>query len=199
MTGLHRVRTAAVALAILAVPWASAAGQGTAERTFVSGGRIRLDLSAGDYVVKGRQDDRIVVTWTSSDPDDKGSASIASDSGKSEATVTTRGKHARFVIELPARSDVHADLSAGDIRIEGITGSKDIGSWAGDVDIDIGRPDDYAVVDVAVKAGDISALPFKVSKSGILQSFSWKGPGRHTLRVRLTAGDLRLFTTPAGR
>lgn len=50
----------------------------------------------------------------------------------------------------------------------------------------------YAFIDTAVKAGDIRARTLNVSTGGLFRSFTWNGPGRHTLRVRLTAGNVRL-------
>jgi hypothetical protein len=108
--------------------------------------------------------------------------------------VRTTGPRNGFevVIEVPARTDLNVDLTAGDLRIEGITGNKDVGSWAGNIVIDVGRADEYARVDASVKAGDISAVPFNARKGGLFRSFTWKGPGQYTLKVNLTAGNLVL-------
>jgi hypothetical protein len=43
-----------------------------------------------------------------------------------------------------------------------------------------------------VTAGDLDASAFDVKQNGLFRSFSWKGPGRYTLTVQLTAGNLRL-------
>jgi hypothetical protein len=93
---------------------------------------------------------------------------------------------------VPTRSDVEIDMSAGDLDVRGIEGSKRVETWAGDVSIDIGQPEQYRLVEASVRAGDLSALPFKVSKGGLFRSFSWKGTGPYSLRVKLFAGDLTL-------
>jgi hypothetical protein len=93
---------------------------------------------------------------------------------------------------VPAQTDITTRLSAGDFRIRGITGNKDISSWAGNVVVEVSRPDEYKNVSASVTAGDIDASAFDVKKGGIFRSFSWKGPGRYKLTVRLTAGDLQL-------
>ncbi len=184
---------ASVSVVLLTAPvWAN---QGQQERPFVAGGQIRLDLSAGDYTIKAGRADRILVEWRTSSDDSQVRVSIAADAAAKTATILTDGPHnnVKVVIEVPSVSDLRLNLSAGDIRVIGITGNKDLGSWAGDIDIDVPHPEEYGHVDVRVIAGDITAQSFGAARSGLFRSFSWDGPGRYTLRVRLTAGDLRLF------
>lgn len=184
-----------VATALLLAPSAFAES-GSAEKPFVSGGRIVMNLSAGDYTIKAGRDDKIVVNWeTNHDPDDNVKVTIRTDIAGKKANVTTDGPHdnLRIVIEVPATTDLHVDVSAGNVRLTGITGSKDIGSWAGNVDIDVPRPDDYRLMDLAVKAGNIRARGIGVKKDGLFRSFRRSGPGRYTLKVRLTAGNLTLI------
>jgi len=188
-----------VIVAVLAGFWLTAAWaaaqEGSVERPFAAGGQVRMDLSAGSYTIEAGRDDRILVRWETRSADEAARVKVDIQRQGSAATITTRGPHDNFrvVIELPARADLHVDLSAGNLGIRGISGDKDVGSWAGNIDIQIGRGDEYALIDTAVKAGEIRARTLNVSKGGLFRSFTWKGPGRHTLRVRLTAGNLRLF------
>ena len=80
-----------------------------------------------------------------------------------------------------------------------IRGNKDIEMHAGDVDIDVGRPEDYKHVDAALWAGDLTATPFHVNKGGLFRSFDWNGNGPYRLHAHLMAGDLRLFSKSAER
>jgi hypothetical protein len=93
---------------------------------------------------------------------------------------------------VPTQADLYVRLTAGDLRVESIRGNKDIELHAGDVDIDVGRPEDYQHVDASVWAGDLTAAPFHVNKGGLFRSFDWNGNGRYRLHARLKAGDLRL-------
>ena len=97
-----------------------------------------------------------------------------------------------FTIEVPARSDIEIDLTAGDLEVRGIEGSKRIETWAGDVSVEIGQPEQYRVVEASVRAGDLTAAPFKVSTGGLLRSFNRTGNGPYSLKVKLFAGDLTL-------
>jgi hypothetical protein len=197
MRGVARgivISVVAFAALLLAATFAGAQ-QGSFERPFALEGKVRMDLSAGDYTIQPGRDDRILVRWETRSADEAAGVRIDIQRNGSVATLTTKGPHNNFrvVVEVPARTDLHVDLSAGDLTIRGISGNKDVGSWAGDINIDIGDGKEYASIDVAVKAGDITARPLNVSKGGLFRSFTWKGPGRNTLRVRLTAGDLRLL------
>jgi hypothetical protein len=182
-----------MALGMLALAAAAAADQGASERPFAPGGRVRLDLSAGAYSIRAGRDDRIHVQWEAR-PSESGQVHVDIQVNGTTATVRTSGPRSgfRITIELPARTDLNVDLTAGDLRIAGITGNMDVGSWAGDVIIDVGRADDYARVDAAVKAGEINASAFGVNKGGLFRSFTWKGPGQYRLKVRLTAGNVSL-------
>ncbi len=184
---------AVAGLSLAAVP--ARAQQGSLERPFVSGGKIRMDLGAGDYTIRAGREDRILVQWETRTADDAAGVKVDIRREGASATVTTKGPHSNFrlVVEVPARADLHVDLSAGHLRISGISGNKDIGSWAGNIDIDIGDTKQYSSIDVAVKAGDIKATPLNISKGGLFRSFYGTGPGHDTLRVRLTAGDLKLL------
>jgi hypothetical protein len=197
------VRMKAVALAGLAVIVLSAAAPSaqpsnpttpSIEKPFAPGGRIQLKLHAADYKITGRSDGKIRVMWRSDRPD--ALAGVRADinvTGRT-AVITTSGvkNSVSFTIDVPSRTDIEIDLTAGDLEVRGIEGSKRIESWAGDVSIDVGQPGQYRQVDASVRAGDISALPFKVSTGGLLRSFRWTGQGPYTLAVKLFAGDLTL-------
>jgi hypothetical protein len=192
MTGLRLAASVGLVLSALVAP---AAGQkeGRLERPFAAGRHLWMDLSSGTYVVQPGGDDKVVVRWNTADPDSQ-NIKVSLEARGSDASIVTLGEsdHSRFIVEVPARTDITSRLSAGDFRIQGITGDKDVNSWAGNVIIEVGRPDEYRTVSASVTAGDLDASAFDVKKSGLFRSFSWKGSGRYTLTVRLTAGDLRL-------
>jgi hypothetical protein len=188
-------RGVVVLMVVCGVAWATSAmaAEGATEKTFAPGQRVRMDLSAGGYKVQAGRDDRIVVRWDTQ-TGDADQVRVDLTVKGSEATLVTNGprNHFNVVVELPAQTDITMRLSAGDLRIRGVAGSKDIRVWAGDVTVDVGRVEDYRTVDASVTAGDLSASAFHVSKGGLFRSFSWRGPGRYNLNVRLTAGDLKL-------
>ncbi len=169
--------------------------EGSTEKAFAAGGLVRMDLSAGDYSIEPGRDDRVLVRWDTRASDSTTPVKVDIQVKGTEATITTSGPRNNFkvTIELPARSDVRADLSAGNFRMRGITGNKDVGSYAGNVEIAVGPRNDYASVDASVTAGDLMAPAFDTKKGGLFRSFNWKGPGQYTLKVKLTAGNVKLY------
>jgi hypothetical protein len=164
------------------------------DKPFPRAGTIKMRLAAGDYRIAGRPDERIRVGWRADRPEDaahlKADAAIRGNSAVVATSGFRNGIH--FTIEVPSRSDLEIDLTAGDLDVRGIEGSKRVESWAGDLSIDIGQPEQYRVVEASVRAGDLSAMPFKVSKGGLFRSFNWTGKGPYSLKVKLFAGDLTL-------
>jgi hypothetical protein len=182
---------AAAALAMLAA--GSAAAAGVTERQFVSGGTVRLELDAGEYEIVGSRDERIRVTWD--DRRKNTDVTLRIDVKASRATVRTDtpwNDGAKIRIELPRRTNIVLRLSAGDLDISGIEGSKDISAQAGDVTIDVGSRDQYRYATASVRVGDLNADAFNIRQEGLFRSFEWTGKGKYELRAHLTVGDLKL-------
>jgi hypothetical protein len=169
-------------------------------RPFAAGGRISMDLSAGQYKLEGGADDRIEVRWSVRDADRLEEVRVRADVTGTNATITTDGpsNHFRVTIRVPVRADLHVRLSAGELSLRGIEGHKDVELNAGEIDIDVGRAEDYGDVDGSVWAGEIQAPPFRIAKGGLFRSFNWRGPGKYRLHAHLMAGEVRLrATSPA--
>lgn len=173
--------------------------QGKTQANFASGGTIKMELHAGGYTIKPGADDKIVVNYRTDNE---------SQFKEVKANITVNGREARIyangpdndfevTIEVPAKSDVVIRLTAGDLEMSGIHGSKDIESHAGNIEINIGRPEDYGHVDASVNAGDLDAEAFQVSKGGLFRSFHKLGPGQNRLHVHVGAGDLVLTSSAA--
>jgi hypothetical protein len=193
--------TAILGTALVTAPLAGTDQEGRAkeslERAFSENGRIRMDLSAGEYHISGSPDNRIRLEWSVRDPAQLPRVKARADVRDREASITTDGptnKGLNVAIQVPKQADLYVRLTAGDLRIEGIRGNKDVELHAGDVRIDVGRAEDYRSVDASVWAGDLKAPPFQVNKGGLFRSFDWRGKGPYRLHAKLKAGDLRLFS-----
>jgi hypothetical protein len=193
MIGFRWIACVGLVLAGLAAPAAAGQKEGRLERPFAPGRHLWMDLSSGNYLVQAGADDKVIVRWDSTDPDSN-NIKVSLDARGNDAAVVTTGDsgHFRVTVEVPARTDITSRLSAGDFRIQGISGNKDVSSWAGNLVVEVGRPEEYRSVSASVTAGDLNASAFDVKKGGLFRSFSWKGPGTYKLDVRLTAGDVRL-------
>jgi hypothetical protein len=168
----------------------------TVERAFSAGGIVTLNLSSGDYTVRAGASDRIRVRWRAEDRDDDEDMrkiQVVTDVFERVLTIRTKGptNKARFTIEIPARSDIHLRVRAGDVRIEGIEGNKDVRMTAGDLHIDV-EPGMLRHVHASVAFGDLKASPLGIEKDGMRNTFDWFGTGQYTLDARLFAGDVHL-------
>ena len=198
------IATAILGAALGAVPLSQTTQDGrpssSLERAFSDHGRIAMDLSAGDYRISGSPDKRIRMEWSVRKDDQLTRYRAQADVRNNEARLVTDGPRNsgfKVLIQVPRQSDLHIRLTAGDLRVDGIEGNKDVELYAGDLRIDVGRADDYKSVDASVWAGEIQAAPFQVFKGGLFRSFDWRGHGPYRLHAKLKAGDLRLFTHDA--
>lgn len=167
------------------------------ERAFAAGGLVAFDLVAGDYRITGSPDARIHVLWRTRDRnDDEIDARVAIDVKATEATITVErtkvfGNLGVDVdIQVPSRSDLDVELSAGELSIAAITGNKTITMNAGEIDVDVGRVADYGLVSASVWAGELQAWPFGQNKEGVFRSFNWTGEGPYRIQASLKAGEM---------
>ena len=98
----------------------SLATDNSQERRFAEGGSVRLMLASGDYRVRAGKSDNVRLQWepeTSADMPDAKKVKVRMDVAGTVATIKTDGptKHIRFVIEIPARSDLFLRMRAGDV------------------------------------------------------------------------------------
>ena len=166
------------------------------EAPFIASGQISMDLSAGEYRISASPDNQIRLRWSVRNRSQLRGVEAYADVDGSDATIVLDGPSNNFhvTIEVPARSDLSIELSAGELSVEDIVGNKDIRLNAGELRIDVGRPDDYGRVEASVWAGELRATPFRKVTGGLFRSFDWRGDGEYYLRAKLKAGELRLYS-----
>ena len=162
---------------------------------FVDGGRITLELSAGEHRIIGVDGDHIRVRWRADDRRRGEDVETKTDIDGNMAKIELDGprKNFRTVIEVPRHSDLKIRLSAGELAVEKVTGGKDIRLNAGDLSIEVGDGGEYALVEGSVWAGDIDARTLGTEASGLFRSIDWVGEGKHELSFHLYAGDVTLY------
>jgi len=192
---------ALVATVLVAAPATQSRAPATSlERQFAAGGRISMDLSAGEYEITGSPDGRIRLDWSVEDRrEDEVDNWI--DVRGTEARISTDGPQNNFEvrIQVPSRSNLYIRLTAGELALKGVEGDKDVELHAGELDIDVVRAEDYRHVDAAIWAGEIHAAPFQITKEGLFRSFDWRGKGQYRLHAHLKAGELRLHSTSVAK
>jgi hypothetical protein len=192
---MNSVRIAVIVLGCVAAASVLQAQFGVTEKVFVSAGRIEMQLGAGSYTIRPASGTHIRVTIGS----ESGRARVALTANATRATVAvteTPSNNFQATIEVPKTSDLIVRLSGGNLVLSGISGNKDIDSVAGNAEISIGDPNEYASMEATVKAGDLNVGAFSGAKTedsfGLLHRASWSGKGRYTLRANLGAGNLVL-------
>lgn len=199
MRSIARLAVAATAIGLLTTGCGEMPGNSdttsdtpvTVEKPFTAGGTINLELSGGAYEVRGTPDARVHVATSGHTGDTK--VEVTTEGPKAKVAVTnTPRSNFHATIDVPKTSDLVVRLSAGEITIDPIAGNLDVNSAAGNVTIVVSDPNDYSSVTASVKAGDLKAEPFGGSKSGLLQTFTWSGSGKRTLRANLGAGNLKI-------
>jgi hypothetical protein len=183
---------AAGLVASLGLPASAPAQERTIQRSFAQGGTARLNLSAGEYEITASPDDTIRVAWRTEGRDDHVDVSIEVRGSRAEVEIDGPSDNFYVELQLPRRTNVVAELSAGELELSGIEGSKDISARAGELRIAVGDREQYRRVDASVRIGELAADAFDVTKGGFFRSFEWTGKGQYDLRAHLTVGELRL-------
>lgn len=169
-------------------------GKSPVEARFVSGGRVRMSLCPGAIEVTGVDDNRLRVSYTTRAKGEK-EVRVRIQVNGDQATIRVRGcPHNNFElrIEVPKTSDLYARMFAGEMNIDGIRGDKDVEIHAGQLTMEIGRPEENGHVDASVLTGDLEASAFDISKGGMFRSFDHHGPGKFRVHAHVGAGQLEL-------
>jgi hypothetical protein len=95
-------------------------------------------------------------------------------------------------IEIPKSSALYVRMFAGQLDVRDVTGDKDVELSFGQLNVDVGKTEQYARVDASVNSGQLEASAFAVSKGGLFRSFDQKGPGRYRVHAHVGAGQLEL-------
>jgi hypothetical protein len=163
--------------------------------SFAAGGAIRMELNKGTMEVVGTSDDKITVSWRSSDRGDEPDVAVKLQRiGDKAATLTVDGpgNRMRYRIEVPRQSDVVIRMRAGQLDVRGVAGSLDAELMAGQMDLRVAEPKHYRNVSASLTAGEIDARPWNAETGGLWRSFKATGEGDYDLRARMLAGQLNI-------
>jgi hypothetical protein len=162
---------------------------------FKAGGTIYLHLGAGDadVVVKPGTSEIVVTTKTKEAETKDTRVSVKVVNTRADVSVHGPKNHFEYRVEIPSAAHLIVRMSAGDLNISGVDGDLDAELHAGDCNINLGAtPDSYGPVDLSVRAGDVEAPAFKVSKDGLFRHHREKRIAKFKLHAHVGAGDLRV-------
>ena len=145
-----------LALPLLVVSLPLIAGQAEVEEIgkqpvqvdFPSNGSLKMEICSSGVKIVGVEKNRIRVAYES--PKDTGKVSIRVRTLGSEGTVEVdHCPHDNFqiTVEVPRATDLNVRMAAGELDIESVGGSKDLALEAGELDVELGRIEDYAHIE----------------------------------------------------
>jgi len=170
-------------------------GRQSFDADFPSGGQLRMHIRSGDLKIIGDDENKIRIRYWGKKARRAGDVKISlRTTGTTGELRVHGGPRNDFLIEIrvPKISDLYLRMPAGDAQVDGIVGNKDVKLHAGDLSLQVGAPEAYALANASVLAGDLDAGPFGVTKDGLFRSFHHQGPGKYTLYAHVGAGDLTL-------
>ena len=165
------------------------------ETDLASGTALRLHFHDGDFRVVGSDSAKIFIHAEGKNIDQADRIKIhlqRSDNALELTLSNVPKKELQVTIEIPKSTNLYARMRGGDLSVLGVTGDKDLELTGGDLTIGIGNPEDYALVDLSVKYGDISGTQFGDPKGAVGNSLRKNGNGKYNLHAHVTAGDLIL-------
>ena len=104
------------------------------------------------------------------------------------------GNNLRVRIEVPRKTSLRVEMSAGEVKVEEIAGDKDIDLYAGRIAISSTRPWDYRSVDVSVSVGSVKAPVYGAEKGGFFRSITREAAdGEYSLHAHVITGEIALL------
>jgi len=172
--------------------------EATVQQQFAGGGTIRLHLESGGYEIIPTDSGNIAVTCRARSPERLRDVKVVIKASRDLADVyVTNTPNGNFTatVEVPRESNLWVRLTAGELKVGSVVGSKDLELRAGRLQVQIPRPQDYGHRDASVTTGSIQAGAFEVSTGGLFRSFHQQGPGKYRLHAHVMAGEIDLRGT----
>lgn len=163
--------------------------------TAFSGGRLRVHTQSGDVRVTGAESDKITIRFEGKKAEDVEDVEVQFRKTAAGGDLKISGGprndfHIR--IEIPRETDLYLRMPFGALQVEKVRGNKDVELHAGDVEIEIGDPNDYSHIEASVTTGGLDSAPLGISKGGLFRSFKRDGPGKYQLHAHVGSGELDL-------
>ena len=117
-------------------------GKSPVEAKFVSGGRIRMDLCSSGIEILGTDETKLRVSYAPQSDDVKVRIRIFGDRAELKVTDCPRNNF-RARIEIPKSSALSVRMFAGELNMSDVTGDKDVVLHFGQLNMDMGGPEDY--------------------------------------------------------
>jgi hypothetical protein len=146
---------------------------------------LHLNIRSGEILIVGTDDQKITIDLAGRNADKvqdvKGRLSVDKHLAQLNLTGGPRNE-LEIIIHIPRNSDLTARISAGEVNVEDVVGNKDLELHAGELNIDIGKAEDYGQVDAEAFGPD--------TKAGFFSTISREGSGKYSLPAHVGTGQL---------
>lgn len=101
------------------------------------------------------------------------------------------GPHNEFAfrIEVPRETDLFVRMPFGDLKLDEIRGNKNIELHAGELNVAMGNPRDYARIDASVYTGEINSAALSLSKRACFARMRMTVPGNTSSTLTLAVAN----------
>jgi len=160
---------------------------------------LRVHSRPAGLEIVGTDEAAIHVSCTSGDEGDAQRIRIWFQGNQDDETLTIAGdlpkeNNVRVRIEVPRKTSLRVDMSAGEVKVEEIAGDKDIDLYAGRIMISSTRPWDYRSVDVSVSIGAVKAPVYGTQQGGFFRGITKEtADGEYSLHAHVITGEIDLL------
>ena len=160
---------------------------------------LKIHSLPADLEIVGTDQAAIHVSCTSSDKDEAQLIRIRFQGNQDHETLTVagdshKGNNVTLRIEVPRKTSLRVEMSAGDVKVEEIEGDKDINLYAGQITISSARPWDYRSVRLSVDIGQVSAPVYGEEKGGFFRTLTKENAdGEYWLHAHVLTGQIELL------
>jgi hypothetical protein len=162
---------------------------------------LQIDSKPAGLEIVATDTDELHVSCTASTSDTAGDVSLHFSPTANGGKLSIKGPEfhhngdgIQVKIEVPRRTNLAVRMFAGEVKVEGVKGDKDIEIGAGQITISPIHESDYRSVNASVSIGEVQARAFGVDKGGFFRSFKKKSAtGDYRLEAHVTTGQIDLI------
>lgn len=157
---------------------------------------LSIDSRSAGIEVVGTDQEGVRISCKLDEQDKAGEIKIAfSKTGNSHQIRIEGGprNNVQIRIEVPQRTDLALNASAGEWKVSHVIGNKKIQLLAGEISVTPIPLEEYGFVDASVRIGAVNIPSKGVSKGGFFRSYTaTAAPGKYRLEAHVTTGDITL-------
>ena len=160
---------------------------------------LTIESRPAGIEIVGTDQEAIHVSCTADDTDSARHIRLRFSGTPTHAKLTITGaylKHGNLQIriEVPRKTNLGVQMSAGEVKVEEIEGDKDIELYAGQISISSARKWNYRNVDASVGIGQVNAQAYGADTGGFFRVFRKdNADGEYRLHAHVTTGQIDLL------